>query len=259
VKNVFKLFRGGHRPDVVSLSAYLDRRLTANEAAVVETHVEGCAACREQLAGLRDVRAALRATSQVDAPRSFRLRVADVESRQAAGAPWASPLMRALPAVGVAAAAVFIVAVALDMLPADQGGSALTASRALESSDMLASQPAGGIAGDAGTQDSSGAEAYASSVPGPSAAAPNAPVDGGPESDTPPDGSGKASGDIAPNPAAPTVAPEAAPEGVTAASDATASERDDGVPWRVVAVVAGLIAVIAAGGYAGLRNRERGI
>lgn len=264
MKNLFELLRGrgSHRPDVEALSAYLDRRLTANDAAVVESHAAGCAVCSTRLAGLREVRATLRAQAQVAAPRSFRLRVADVEARSREPMRWANPLMRTLPMVGVAAAAVFLVAVVVDVRPrSETGGRDLAASR-IETSAM---DRTGGFAADDGvaydaergpvdgtTESSSGegasVEAYA---PAPSTEASGALTGAG--ADAPPEAS----------PAAPSGSTDNAADGIeaTAASpnvEAAKSElktEDDGISAsRLTAIVAGLIAVATAGVYVGIRR-----
>lgn len=55
------------------LSAYLDGELAPGDAAALERHLAECAECRDELAGLRNVRALLRALPQPELPRSFAL------------------------------------------------------------------------------------------------------------------------------------------------------------------------------------------
>lgn len=55
------------------LSAYLDGELAPGDAAAIERHLASCAECRDELAGLREVRTLLRALPQPALPRSFAL------------------------------------------------------------------------------------------------------------------------------------------------------------------------------------------
>lgn len=55
------------------LSAYLDGELAAADAAALERHLAECAECRDEVTGLREVRALLRALPQPALPRSFAL------------------------------------------------------------------------------------------------------------------------------------------------------------------------------------------
>ncbi|HKS68809.1 MAG TPA: zf-HC2 domain-containing protein, partial [Ktedonobacterales bacterium] len=55
------------------LSAYLDGELAPGDDAALERHLATCAECRDELAGLREVRALLRALPQPALPRSFAL------------------------------------------------------------------------------------------------------------------------------------------------------------------------------------------
>lgn len=63
----------GHRKVRESLSAYLDGELSPAQARAVESHLERCRACREELEGLRMVARALRSLPQADPSRSFAL------------------------------------------------------------------------------------------------------------------------------------------------------------------------------------------
>jgi anti-sigma factor RsiW len=55
------------------LSAYTDGELAADETRQLEAHIATCAACRNELAALRQVRAVLRALPEPRLPRSFTL------------------------------------------------------------------------------------------------------------------------------------------------------------------------------------------
>ncbi len=102
------------------LSAHLDGALDARARARVEAHVEGCAACRETLDGLRAVRQALRELPPVAAPRSFALREADVRAqpRSAPARGWAAPM---LSGVSVAALVAFGTLVSVDLVGSGSG------------------------------------------------------------------------------------------------------------------------------------------
>lgn len=258
MKNLFELLRGrgNHRPDAEALSAYLDRRLTANDAAAVEAHAADCGVCSARLAGLRDVRATLRAQTQVAAPRSFRLRVADVEARSREPLRWANPVMRTLPMVGAAAAAVFVVAIVVDVRPQSAtGGRDLAASRiettAMDRTGGLAADD--GVAYDAergpveGTAESNGGEgasveAYA---PAPSTQSPGALAG----ADTPPAAPSGSTDNAADGFEATAVSPD-----VEAAKSELKTEGDGISASRLTAIVAGLIAVATAGVYVGIRR-----
>ena len=84
MKNLLSLFARKHRPDVEGLSAYVDGRLDATASAEIEAHVDGCEVCATELAGLRSVQTMLSSMGSVPAPRSFRVRQADLERAGAA-------------------------------------------------------------------------------------------------------------------------------------------------------------------------------
>lgn len=111
-----------HRPDIELLSEYLDGRLEAAGDVRLEAHVESCAACRTRLAALRDAREALRALPAAEAPRSFRLRAAQVG---AAPRPRpAPPLVRAMPVLSAAAIVVFAAVLGADLYRSSGGSTA---------------------------------------------------------------------------------------------------------------------------------------
>ena len=60
------------------LSAYIDGEVTADERAVIESHLATCADCQRDLAALRQTVALLSQLPSVAAPRPFTLRPADV-------------------------------------------------------------------------------------------------------------------------------------------------------------------------------------
>ena len=76
------------------LSAYLDGELAPGDVAALERHLAECAECRDELAGLREVRALLRALPQPALPRTFALppTATKTESHEAHAPPPARPL-----------------------------------------------------------------------------------------------------------------------------------------------------------------------
>ena len=83
------------------LSAYLDGELAPGDAAALERHLATCAECRVELAGLREVRALLRALPQPALPRSFALppTAATTSARRAAAHPLPASTRRTQTAV----------------------------------------------------------------------------------------------------------------------------------------------------------------
>jgi hypothetical protein len=88
------------------LSAYIDDEVTADERALVETHLATCTACAQGLATLRQTVALLGQLPQVVAPRPFTLRESDVRPAQRPARPawWRLPWAQGL----VAAAAMLL-------------------------------------------------------------------------------------------------------------------------------------------------------
>jgi len=127
----------GHRPDGEALSAYLDGRLGQTEAPATDAHLRQCAVCSARLEELRAVREALSAMPEAAAPRSFRVRAADVERAPASPAP--APWMRFAPAVSAASLVVFAVLVGVDMLRdgASDGAQSMLASGAQRSDEAI--------------------------------------------------------------------------------------------------------------------------
>jgi anti-sigma factor RsiW len=101
------------------ISAYLDKRVSAEEKSFFERHIASCAACRAQLESTRSMVAALRAMPAVKAPRSF------VLPREMAKQPQRSflSLYPALRLATVVAAMAFVVLFAGDLLISQSGGS----------------------------------------------------------------------------------------------------------------------------------------
>ncbi len=149
VERVNKLLRffGGHEPDVNALSAHLDGRLATPEAARLRAHLASCEACRARLDGLRATRDTLRAMLDVEPPRSFRLRAADVERAQEPAAKTSAPMLRWAPAVSAVAAVVFAIVIGVD-LSSSRGGSSYSADRAplaARQADTASSTESGGM------------------------------------------------------------------------------------------------------------------
>ncbi|MGH7633156.1 MAG: zf-HC2 domain-containing protein, partial [Gemmatimonadaceae bacterium] len=95
-----------HRPNERRLSEYLDSVLLASEAAAMAAHVATCATCAGRLAELRALHTVLATLPQADAPRSFRLRAADVAPVRPAPTPLSLRLMPALTGAAFVAFAV---------------------------------------------------------------------------------------------------------------------------------------------------------
>ncbi len=104
------------------ISAYLDKRLSAEEKVFFERHIASCADCRAQLETTRSMVAALRAMPPVKAPRSFVL--PRETARRSAAQPRRSflTLYPALRLATVMAAVAFAVLFASDLLIARSGG-----------------------------------------------------------------------------------------------------------------------------------------
>lgn len=163
------MLRRSHNPDAVALSALVDGALPAAEADALESHVASCDACRRELDGMRAVRAMLRTLPEHDAPRSFRLRRADVEAPVKRGS---SPLWyRAMPALSAAALVAFATLVAVDASRSggDESLTALSAPAAEmdggEAARNAAPAPSGADAGGMAYDDSFGATAVAGTQP----------------------------------------------------------------------------------------------
>ena len=94
------------------ISAYLDKRMTAEEKNFFERHIASCSDCRAELESTRAMVAALRAMPLVKAPRSF------VLPREMARPPRRSilPLYPALRLATVIAALAFVILFASDVL-----------------------------------------------------------------------------------------------------------------------------------------------
>jgi anti-sigma factor RsiW len=172
VTNLLSRLRG-HRPDVEALSAYADGTVDAAGRARVEAHMAACEACRARLAALQRVRAALAAMPVPEAPRSFRLREADI-----AAAPRARPAAswRALPLAGAATVVLFSAVLGVDLLTrgSDDGPSAGLTAR------LETTRNKDAIDGAAAPENAAGADAFDSTAPGPSGVAPPADLAGSP-------------------------------------------------------------------------------
>lgn len=67
---------------IEQLSVFLDQELSAQEQANCQTHLDGCEACRNELMGLRQTVALLRALRPVELPREFLLPVDQTQDDQ---------------------------------------------------------------------------------------------------------------------------------------------------------------------------------
>lgn len=96
------------------LSAFLDGQVSPAERAAIETHLSGCAICRQELESLRKTVALLRALPRREVPHAFTLSEATVVGRRpAARVPWSGGLARGL---GAATAIVLVVVLAATLL-----------------------------------------------------------------------------------------------------------------------------------------------
>lgn len=98
-----------------TLSAYLDGALPDDEREALERHLDGCADCQRELAGLARVGALLRALPEPDLPRSFIL--PETATRRATAAPRAPAWTRAVQWAGGLAAAFGLGLLVLGALP----------------------------------------------------------------------------------------------------------------------------------------------
>lgn len=279
-----------HRPDNEALSALLDGQLAGRKLDAVQAHVASCDVCRDRLEALRRTREALRALPQAEAPRSFRLRAADVaapETRRRAPV-----AMRAMPVLGAAAALVFIAVLGTDLARGGgsaTGGNEATGLQAMSARTRDAAPTAGGEDARSGSPGSPPAEAYdtaeagAPRPPEPSGSPQPALAPAG-EQGVPPDAPAPNSGVPAPAaPATQTVPPAASrseatitivqggPSSAKAATatdsssggarDASSSSRGSGdrsdTAYRIAEAVAAAIALAAIAGSVAWRLRNR--
>jgi hypothetical protein len=272
--NLLARLRGSHTPDVEALSALADARLAPDAAGELEAHVAGCAVCSARLADLRSMKAKLASMPQADVPRSFRLSRADIREARARAA--AQSPLRWAPALSGVAAALFIAVLAADV-STDGGGDGDSASESAGLGRVANGPPMP----EAASRNES---AFDSSVETPATAAAGAvaPMDGDAEQ-----GGGEAADSAAPpncdalesspeREALETCAPSTgmtqiddAAERASAeqtrqadlyAANAPVSDEDDGnrTGFRVVEIVAAIVAVGAAVAYVATRGRKLG-
>ena len=119
------------------ISAYLDKRVSAEEKSFFERHIASCADCRAQLETTRSMIAALQAMPAVKAPRSF------VLPREMAPQPKRSffSLYPALRLATVVAALAFAVLFAGDLLINQMGGASVPQSIPAAAPAPVAMQP----------------------------------------------------------------------------------------------------------------------
>ncbi|CAG0935700.1 hypothetical protein TFLX_04549 [Thermoflexales bacterium] len=150
------------------MSAYLDKRLPAEEKDFFERHLALCADCHAQLESTRSMVAALRAMPLVKAPRSF------VLPREMAKQPRRSFLTwyPALRLATVIAAMAFVVLFASDLLINQPGGGATPQSLPAAAPAPVVMQAPESARQDAPTEEPavSGASNYDAAAPGTGAA-----------------------------------------------------------------------------------------
>ena len=100
--------------EVEQISAYLDGQLALAERTRMESHLQGCAVCRDELESLRRTVALVQALPRVSTPRAFTLSEAQVGIRQRDAQPaWRGGLLRGL---GTATALALVALVAITVL-----------------------------------------------------------------------------------------------------------------------------------------------
>lgn len=275
MNEVLALLLRRHRPDNESLSALLDGRLEGAAIERTQAHLSSCEACRARLDGLRQTRDALHALPAAEAPRSFRLRAADVQAPAPARRTPAA--VRAMPVLAAAAALVFAVVLEADLA---RGGSSTgtaggTAVQALSAGPRATASAGGGIGeiGPASSDNASpaapgAAAAAAASAPNAGATTPETYAGAaGTALATPPgEQSAPESNPAAAAPAVPATsqppeakaATQAAPNSAAPApaSESGSSSRSD-VTYHVVEALAAAIALAAAAGTIVWRVRNR--
>ena len=145
------------------ISAYLDKRVSAEEKDFFERHIASCADCRAQLETTRSMVAALKAMPAVKAPRSF------VLPREMAKVPKRSflSLYPALRLATIVAAMAFVVLFAGDLLINQAGGNnALQSIPAAAPAPVVMQAPAA-MPQAAATQEPAAAEAYSAAATAP--------------------------------------------------------------------------------------------
>lgn len=75
----------GHDEYEARLSELVDGSLPPEEQKALEQHIEGCAACKEDLAELRKTMSALSGLNRIPAPQNFDQEVADAIRRRSRG------------------------------------------------------------------------------------------------------------------------------------------------------------------------------
>ena len=138
------------------ISAYLDKRVSAEEKSFFERHIASCADCRAQLETTRSMVAALKAMPAVKAPRSF------VLPREMAKKPQRSflSLYPALRLATVVAALAFAVLFAGDLLINQIGGGSAPQSIPAAAPAPVAMQAPAAMRQAAPTAEPAAAEAY---------------------------------------------------------------------------------------------------
>ncbi len=155
------------------ISAYLDRRVSAEEQAFFERHIASCTNCRAQLEATRSMVAALQVMPVVKAPRSF------VLPREMGKQPKRSflPLYPALRLATVIAALAFVVLFAGDLLISRSSGASAPQSIPAVAPAPLAMQASAAPRAAAPTTEPAATEA-ANAAGAAAAAEPAAPMAG---------------------------------------------------------------------------------
>ena len=224
------------------LSAYLDAQLPEGARERCAAHLDACSACRQALDGLSAVRSSLRALPRAAAPRSFRLREADVGSGQPK-APWT---VRAVPLLSGVSAVSLVAFVALVGVSAS-GGIDLGTSSSKDFDGSVTSLQADGAATSAELSESSPLVPEAASGETPDVSAGSSETQAFRNS---------TAYDNADSQGAAPVTPDSppAPIAITAPAD---GDQDDNNAWYIAEAVAAAMAVGAGGPAFAAYRRNR--
>lgn len=268
---------GAQHLDLATLSAYVDRTLSAADQRAVEAHLAACPSCRQELAEIARTVDLLRGLPRYQPRRRFGID-ASVARRERGSIVWLGPYLSALPALRVATAAVtllFLGTVAAHVLtssnatsdrefaadqvvttqnseedaavPVDTATPARTRAADAEVMEQTADEPQeaaqesdttdGAAAGDESRPESADSETSLREAPAPAQSAPITTTVPTP----------------APVPTE-TAVPTRTP---TPVSERTSSTFGEGFPWLVVEILLGVLLILLATAFFMLRRLRR--
>ena len=94
------------------LWAYLENKTTAEETAEIETHLEGCAACREELAQQKEIKNALASLPDEELPKDYHTELMQKLQAERKVVPFPAKKKHGWKQMSMIAAAVLVVVVA---------------------------------------------------------------------------------------------------------------------------------------------------